>query len=120
MKILRYDCMLRSSNRMCTTDYDILIVIFSIDFSLFINIYWPIGLKQSKSPHFEIMSRFTYIRHFDWYVVRFGSKCKHHKATRLNETKLHLHISITTPHSTVNTIRKTCVIRLRNHTNMHF
>ena len=47
---------------------------------------------------------------FDWYVVQWGSKSKHHEDTHLNEIGLCLQILLTTLHSIVNTIGRTYVV----------
>ena len=46
---------------------------------------------------------------FDWYVAQQGSKKKHHKNICWKEIELHLRICLTTLHSIMNTIERTCV-----------
>ena len=47
---------------------------------------------------------------FDWYVVQYGSKNKHHTYTCLKEIRLCLQILITTLHLIMNTIGRTYVL----------
>jgi hypothetical protein len=47
---------------------------------------------------------------FDWCVVQWRSKNKHHKDTRLKEIGLHLQLLLITPHSIGNTTERTHVL----------
>ena len=49
---------------------------------------------------------------FDWCVVRWASKNKHHKHTCSKEIGLHLQILLSIPHSIVNTLERTYVFNL--------
>ena len=51
---------------------------------------------------------------FDGCVFRWGSKNKHYKDTCLKKIELQLQILVTTPHSFVDTIRRTYSSQLRN------
>jgi hypothetical protein len=66
------------------------------------------SLRTKACKHRVVMS-FSHTRIFDRYVIRRGSKSKHHKNTCSKEIGLHLQILTTTLHSTVNTIGRTCV-----------
>jgi hypothetical protein len=46
---------------------------------------------------------------FDWCMVHWWSKNKHHKNTYLKEIRLHLQILLTTPHSIVYITRRTYI-----------
>ena len=46
---------------------------------------------------------------FDWHVIWWGSKNKHHEDTRWEYIRLHLWIFLPTLHSTMNTIGRTYV-----------
>ena len=54
---------------------------------------------------------------FDWCVVRWGSKNRHHKDACLKEIGIHFQISLTTPHAVVNMIGRTHVFNqgINNH-----